>query len=509
VNFAETVSLYDLAIRATATRETATFAIGARFATEVRHLKRELEGFEEDETWGAFARRCRRTLWDLNITPLPPADAAFGLADSVAYLTELTVQMRGSYPDRLIARGELCIAALRDLIVFSANPLGSLAVSVLETGDLAKSGLVVRSRYVEEVDSWLQEAVSQVRLVTVGQLATLTGLETLVIIGPSCFYPAHVLGAPRAELICFVHFDWIRDSDPDTRLFARSGPSIGARIRSAPSAQPTSDDESLDAYLLVPMVDWNALERTMGAHRAGSAEDPDFVDASVFLLAGGYSVCLETVDGSSIEVVDVEAEAKRRLRTERTDAIDIGSYIVLRSEGGSGDYIPEVADRHLGRRAVRLRALQVSWKRALRDKIRAFGFARVNRDLRSRGIKSPNLRYRLWHRSIRTQNPTDFKILMTYLGLESRADELWVAMGEINDAHMWAGQAVRRSLEDGVKASDLEQLLQTGRVDVRLTDLDAGTLSVLKVVGRAPETASVHEEDLRVLRRVEGDLWQE
>jgi hypothetical protein len=196
------------------------------------------------------------------------------------------------------------------------------------------------------------------------------------------------------------------------------------------------------------------------------------------------------------------------LRSERTRAIAAGDFIVLRSEGGSGDYIPGVADKRMGRRARELRGLQTLWKEALRGQIRAKGFSQVDREVRALGISSPNLRYRISRNSLRSRNPSDFRILMEYVGLGDRASEIWSGMGEIFDAHLRAGQDVRKLLEEAVLATDTEHLVQTGRVNVRLPTMDAGTLSVVRVDGRSPELVQVDEDDLRVMVQVEADLWQ-
>jgi hypothetical protein len=235
----------------------------------------------------------------------------------------------------------------------------------------------------------------------------------------------------------------------------------------------------------------------------------DLVPANLYLLADGYSVFLEASDGPTIDVViDLEPGGHPKLRSERTRLIEVGSYIVLRSEGGSGDYIPGIADARLGTRASWLRAIQALWKSVLRLQVQERGFAPIERDLRLLGVCSPNLRYRLWRHSLRSRDPNDFRILMEYIGLGDRAAEIWTAMEDLFDAHLHAGQDVRKLLENAVLEADSEQLIRTGRVDVRLTEMDAGTLSVLRVEGRSPETAAVDEDELRVMIQVEADLWQ-
>ncbi len=507
VSFTETVRTYEFARRATATRETLTSPLVRRLAGEIRRLSHALRDLDDDELWTAVIRRLRRSFRELGSTPLAPGSAVFGLTASAEYLRTLVSQAQGNYADDLVARAALCVSALEDLSTETANPFGDLVVEILSTGDLRQSALLVKTRYLDEVARWLASAAPSVRLVTESEVTWLTATESLVVAGPSYWFPNHVLTAPRAETICFVHYDAMRDQRRPVQLFSGSHRSPGTEIRSAAVTEPRGDDE-VDADLLVPTVDWDALTRVSGGRRR-SADDVDDVPANLFLLADGHAVYLEAGDGPTIDVVvDLEPGATPRLRSERTRAIGTGDYIVLRSEGGSGDYIPGIADALLGKRAATLRASQARWKKALRETVRAKGFSRVERDLRSLGVTSPNLRYRMWRNSLRSRDPNDFRILLEYIGVGDEAAALWTAMGEIFEAHLRAGQDVRKLLEKAVLATDPEELVQRGRVDVGLVEMDAGTLSVVRVEARSPETVAVDEDDLRVMTEVEPDLWQ-
>jgi hypothetical protein len=390
----------------------------------------------------------------------------------------------------------------------AANPLGDLAVEIIQTGAASETGLVVQTPLAGEVAEWLQDRTPQATLVSEEGVHKAEGFQSLIFVGPSSWYPAHVLSAPRAELLCFVHYTWLRDREVDTRVFAGSPQPAGARLRTAEVPFRPGDPvvtDAIDADELVPTVNWDALAKAATSRTSGPG-DPDVVEGRLFVLAGGRGVYLETAEGATIDTVDVEAD-EQRLRSTQARSIGPGDYIVLRTEGGTGDYIPEVANAQLGKKASQLRALQRLWKEALRERVRVSGFAGVERDLRDLGIRSPNLRYRLWYRSIRTQNPQDFRTLMDYLDLGDRAAVIWTAMGEIVDAHRKAGHEVRRQLEQAFEQADLDDLLQTGRLDVSLEALEAGMLSAIRVEARSPGTFELHEDDFRVLLEVDEDLW--
>ena len=45
-------------------------------------------------------------------------------------------------------------------------------------------------------------------------------------------------------------------------------------------------------------------------------------------------------------------------------------------------------------------------------------------------------------------------------------------------------------------------------VEVRLHEIDAGALTVFRVEGKSPRVVSIAEDHLRIVRKVEDDLWQ-
>jgi hypothetical protein len=97
---------------------------------------------------------------------------------------------------------------------------------------------------------------------------------------------------------------------------------------------------------------------------------------------------------------------------------------------------------------------------------------------------------------------------MEYIGLGDQSQTLWAAMEEIHGAHIAAGQKARSLLEAAVLRADLTELIQHGRINVSLSEIDAGALSVFRVEDCSPNIQMIDEDDLRVLRQLEDDLWQ-
>jgi hypothetical protein len=503
MTLSEAVRVYEVGGRAEVGRVLVSFDLAKSLSKAVRRLGPATADFPDDEIWTSFSLRARRIAREVASTPLPFSSAAFSLTESHEYLSHLATSAKGHYPDKLVALADVIVIALADLMENPANPLGAATLSVLGASDLANKGVVVHSRHFERVKGWLANEAPGARLLSDRDLSSTIHLETIAVIGPSSWFPSHVVSAPRADSTTFVQFAWIRDRPQSAELFSGSSLTLKAHLEATPE---DSSDDWVDATDLAPTVNWEALSAAVGAH-AGGHDEADLIDAKLFLLAGGYSVYLEAVEGPRIHVVDLEAEGEYRLRNELTRSVEPGMYIVLRSAGGSGDYIPEIADVYLGARAKRLRSLQQLWKQHLREYIRERGFSAVAAELRAKGVASPNLRYRLWQHSMRSRDPADFKVLMDLIGLGGRAEELWTAMGELFEAHIRAGQQVRRLLEAAVLKADMEQLRQLGRVNVELDEIDAGALSVFLVEAGSPESTKVPEQALRDVREMAPDLW--
>jgi hypothetical protein len=97
---------------------------------------------------------------------------------------------------------------------------------------------------------------------------------------------------------------------------------------------------------------------------------------------------------------------------------------------------------------------------------------------------------------------------MEYIGLGDQKDQIWNAMGELADKHQSAGHKVRELLEAKLLNTDQNEIVRTGRLDVRLDDMDAGALSVVRVERKSPHQNLLSEDQLRVIFKVEADLWQ-
>ena len=214
--------LYVVASRATVTRETVAVPEAAALQRDSFRLRRAAMSAEcfEDEPIATIFRQVRRALWVVNTTPLAPSDTKLRLNEAVEFVEFVWGGSGASYSG--IAReAERCVRSMRALVEVSANPLGDLVSDVARLGDPLQTGLVTKSPCRRDVDAWLAtELPGVVQIPPSGVLAV--DLETLVVVGASAWYPAHLTSAPRAETLCFVHLSHIRDTVEDPRLFSGS-----------------------------------------------------------------------------------------------------------------------------------------------------------------------------------------------------------------------------------------------------------------------------------------------
>jgi len=203
--------------------------------------------------------------------------------------------------------------------------------------------------------------------------------------------------------------------------------------------------------------------------------------------------------------------AEKELRQIPTRSSEPGTYLVTR-EGGEGDYMPAIADWLLGRQAAALRAAQRQWKSLLQELVDRLGLRDVVRLLEDAGsprATEVNARRLASDGSIRTQNYHDFHAIMSVIGLEAEAEDLWNQMALIDQAHLRAGQRVRALLEREILRADTHELERRGWMDYDVAEIEGeGALRVARVEARAPETVQVSGRTTRQPFPVERDLWQ-
>lgn len=200
---------------------------------------------------------------------------------------------------------------------------------------------------------------------------------------------------------------------------------------------------------------------------------------------------LEATGRKSTLVIDLEADEDHRVMQVSDDDVEVGMFVVLRTDQ-SGDYIIPVADKILGQRAVSYRSDHARWKKSLRDRVRHGGLQDTSRRLILAGSThgdETNLRHWVSERNIAPRDRSDFIAIAELLGLTDEVEHLWQSACSIRHAHLRAGAIVRRQLIEKVKMVDLNELAARGRMNFKLPDVEGGRLTAVRIEARANSTS--------------------
>ena len=345
--------------------------------------------------------------------------------------------------------------------------------------------------------------------------------DALVAIGPCAWFPEFVFSAPRAPAIHVISYRWIRDAWKPGPVLLHSGTADGNHHNHRMGTMPTVGSEAtqqldvpsdvLPVDILPPLP---AFARnpfaTAGTH-SGNLEDT--IPARLCHLNGNRAVFVASEDGASSLIIDTSELGHSAVRRVPTDELEAGHYLLLRTSGG-GDFIAPLADRILGELASERRSQQAEWKERLMSKAsEQFGSltrrelsSHVSAELRSRQLsqaRPANVHYWMSAKCISPRKIEDFVAILTFAGLEARAQELCAAMDDIDSAHRQAGFKIRKMLLEKIDAASQESLERDGEMVFDLGDMDGGAISAFQITGIPAEEFDVPTDKIGVLMDTE------
>jgi hypothetical protein len=242
---------------------------------------------------------------------------------------------------------------------------------------------------------------------------------------------------------------------------------------------------------------------------ARSRPNDETVSARLCHLSGSRAVFVAADEGAASLVIDVSESGHAAVKRMPIAELMPGYFILLRTSGG-GDYIAPLANRVLGAAATTRRAQQTEWKeRAIARARSQFGStgrrelaSLICGQLHARNLsqaRPANVHYWISSKCIRPRKREDFEAILKFAGIDDRATELWMAMGEIDRAHRRAGHLIRRMLLRKIAETSLGQLERDGEMVFDLGDQDGGTLSAFQITGIQPEEFEVPVDRIGVL----------
>lgn len=504
-NFASTSDLYELASSWEGRSYLVEHAAIEAFSASVTRLLLELGDERNEDFWVPTIGPLKRLRWTLATTPLPishPACNVRGTAEEVVP----RLKNVGNFSPSLAAEADLIAEQLAALGSCDDDPLGDAVRQVTPEEPEDVVLLLTDGRSVAEVNAAFGETS---RTLTAPQLLR-TVTRTVIAVGPptASWFPAEVLRAPRAQSFTFVYFGWLRATPPALDLLIGSEHHVRSALappplREASQLEPHPPDAE-DADGWKPSIQWPAVTRA--AKRIDTEGYGEPVPAFLFVLVSGDGVYLEAKDGANAHVAELDEDINVRQAPIAT--LSDGDFLIVRT-AGEGDYIRELADSILGRRATQLRNTQAHWKRKLATEIEQSGLHAVCGKLSSLGsnrASEENVRRWVSPDSIRTWDRADFAAICQLV--DEPVDQTWNAMADIAAAHQRAGQEVRRLLVNEIRQGDTASLLQRGWSDYDVESIDGeGTLRVARIAGRSPDVSEIAHSRLRKLFTISEDQW--
>lgn len=482
-----------------------------RYALLLTRLRRELEDLALNPGWHEALRWLRAGLFAVAGTPLPWDNPAMGLPDLAGNLRRSLPILRASAPQFSNALVAL-VNALEEMAQSPHDPLGDSVRALLP--DQSAGEICILLRWPRRIDATASQFASSglVRVASASQLRDVRLFEQIIAIGPSTWFPS-LLSAPRTRRVDITHLNVTKDVPMIAALFSRSR-SRGRVLHSRPDTQAQGGTlsgyplEDVDEELFRPDIEWAAIDR---AGRGGSEGAPDYFDnvqARLALLAGGYGCYLETEQGSRNTILDLRAVREERVRQVDWRDVEVGTVLILRTEGG--DDVSHLANEAMGLRSSALRQKQQDWKVELRKQVILRGYAQVTQMLRNLGspLASPqNVQNWSSMSTIKTRDFADFEAIMRLIGWADRATETWEDMRVIHKAHLQAGIDRVARLRERIEHADLIALDSAGRVDFEVPTLGAGTLTAFRVEEVSSDAFTVSRNRVDHPFQVEEALW--
>ncbi len=491
----------------------------------VRTLRTSLGEHVADDYWRRFLAPVRRMLFYLHVAPILPATPGLGFEEQVAGIRGHIASCDRVYPEFASAATGLVEGldrylrseshAMFDEVARLCRRLEGASVAIL-----GRSGLI--ASLVEESIAGVA-AFAGTKAIGVHDLRAGKFYDSIIVAGPlDEFPPRHVLESPRSKTVHFVYhdtfrFEWQpsgvflgdRDTDESSGVQGSTRGHWGAHEQTQPPPFASAESSNLDPDVLNPGFDLAELSNVQAA-ASGFGGDLDDVAAKLIVLEGDQGVLLESESSARALVLRVQDDGPVVLRLS-VGELDDECFLLLRSESGT-DFVIPLADRLLGDRKDELRAVQQEWKLGLRPLFLQHGpegSAELLRRLGLRIASAANVRnwIDMSERNIRTGRFEDFAIIMKAIGLESKAEDHWHLLGLVDNAHLRAGQQMRRMLLTEVASVDLSRLLAHGRVEISLEEHDVGTLVIARVLQIGDVEIMVRPSQLGDLFDLGDMLW--
>ena len=481
------------------------------FAHSCRRILAKINDAYSDELfWQKYGSALRRIRFDFAANPVSLSIASAAATNVVRDFRARLAKRESVYPE-LTEDAVALLGAVETLLTSNDAPLLEYLYfeQLLECNDASVAVVVRESRYLPTVKAELLALdVDHIDALTPSRLKASERFDRLAFIGPTAWFPDHVVASPRAPRIEFVHFDWLGPDRPPRSL--RPGPGEGtweAQGFSSPSASSPTPRIPKDPRIIdvVPSIDWNLMLKQLRAGPFQTDRESEAVPARWCAVEGGMSVFLRGHDGAETNVLSID-QGQADVRWKLVAALEPGDFLLLRTTGG-GDYVTELAWEYLGERTIDVQKAQAHWKRQLTEAISARGAEEIGRETTANGASAASVGNIVgWASDDRIQpgKKRDFIALLKTLGLDDNGEQYWVYGRAIRRARIKAGLYVRKLLLEQVQEADVEHLEEWGRGDFRLPGRHGGTITAVRLNDLGPSVDRVPAHKIGVLLEFSG-----
>ena len=495
-------------------------ALFHRLCLQIRRFERSLGESTSDDYWRQFLWPLKRYRFDVSSTPLPFKYPVEIQPNFIELMQERLANCDLIYPQFDGPAREL-VDSLTALLNSPLNPIHGVCAEIA-SGETNVAMLIKEPRLIQAVEQMLsgRPDFGAVVVISPSQLKGHSCYSRLIVIGPTYWYGDYVFQSPRAQNIHVVKYKWMNDRNTSSKAFVGSAKYSGVGWtdrdttgNGGSQADVTMPETSMDPEDFLPSIDWSSVLRIVSARNVGNAndagEEEEFVPARLFQLEGEIVVPLDAAENARATVLMLTQEEDDPVQRVPVSSIEAGMFLLVRT-GGGGEYIISVADGVLGADGVRAREVQRDWKDRLRRKVRQNGLHVVVQQLKDFGSKRANeVNVRNWmsYRSIKTDDPEDFRSIMRLIGMAEKFEDFWNTMDLIDRAHRKAGHLIRGQLLAEVRNTDLQDLEKLGKMDFELPEAEGVHLTAIRIQHVHPQVFEIEVARLGHPVEMDGKQW--
>ncbi len=474
---------------------------GARLNTACRQLMLRVAE-DGPGLWDELLGSVKSLRWRLMTHP-QPIDFNPALRDGAAEVLRQTRRLRGAVTENALLE-ELAAAAAG---VSRQDPVlgGILLRSIQEVGVTDCVVVAANASARGAMSEWLRPL--GVNVLTASSLQHMKpDIEQSYAVGPPRFFGPSLVTAPATDGVSFLMPAWFRDRQiPRSVLAPYAEGAIRVRAHlffegdvTEPESRVGDEEEFEEEFLPQPV--W-------GSPRSPEREPlSDEVEARKLLLSGNRGLWLD--NGERIRALDPGQPFGERVVHIDVETVRVGTYLLLREGETEHEAMYEAALDRLGDRSQEVDATQRAWKQRLQRRLSQMGHSRVERELRSAGVKTVE-RAPAWREPnlVRPQRDQDFEKLLRWLDLpvEPSFGNATLLRREIYRTSV----QIREQLEAAISAADLSALERDGHLSIDIESAGFRGIYAARVLAISPHTEIIPRNEARVPFEDRSGQWLE